>query len=209
MSDNPPIEYAFPDIRPWEKGDAPYIHVKESGKPGPTVMVASLTHGNEVSGAIVVNELLSRGLKPRQVLTVLALAGGQLVTKEQLAERLWGDTPPASWLATVESYVCVLRRALDPRGGRRTVIATGRGGYTLDLDVVDVDVHTGLDAARRVLRSDDADEADDTKQAAEACDDERGETAESRKAFGEKYGKNANDRNAFGKCVSQNADDDD
>ena len=66
MSENPPIEYAFPDIRPWEKGEAPYIHVKESGKPGPTVMVAALTHGNEVSGAIVVDALLSAGLKPRK-----------------------------------------------------------------------------------------------------------------------------------------------
>ena len=66
MSDNPPIEYDFPDIRPWELGDAPYIHVRESGKPGPTVMVASLTHGNEVSGAIVVDELLGRGLRPRR-----------------------------------------------------------------------------------------------------------------------------------------------
>ena len=66
MSDNPPIEFAFPEIRPWEKGDAPYIHVRESGKPGPTVMVAALTHGNEVSGAIVVDALLGSGLKPRK-----------------------------------------------------------------------------------------------------------------------------------------------
>jgi predicted deacylase len=66
MSENPPIEYAFPELRPWEKGDAPYIHVKESGKPGPTVMVAALTHGNEVSGAVVVDALLTRGLKPRK-----------------------------------------------------------------------------------------------------------------------------------------------
>jgi predicted deacylase len=66
MSDTPPIEYDFPDIRRWEKGDAPYIHVQDSGKPGPTVMVAALTHGNEVSGAIVVDELLGRGLKSRK-----------------------------------------------------------------------------------------------------------------------------------------------
>ena len=66
MSDNPPIEYDFPDIRRWEQGDAPYIHVQESGKPGPTVMLAALTHGNEVSGAIVVDELLGRGLKPHK-----------------------------------------------------------------------------------------------------------------------------------------------
>ena len=66
MSDSPPIEFAFPELRRWEKGAAPYIHVLESGTPGPTVMVASLTHGNEVSGAVVVDALLSVGLKPRR-----------------------------------------------------------------------------------------------------------------------------------------------
>ena len=66
MSDNPPIEFAFPELRRWEKGAAPYIHVLERGKPGPAVMVAALTHGNEVSGAVVVDALLAAGLKPRQ-----------------------------------------------------------------------------------------------------------------------------------------------
>ena len=66
MSDLPPIEFAFPDLRKWEKGAAPYVHVLESGRAGPTVMVASLTHGNEVSGAVVVDALLSAGLKPRR-----------------------------------------------------------------------------------------------------------------------------------------------
>jgi predicted deacylase len=65
MTDTPPIEYAFPDLRRWEKGAAPYIHVLESDKPGPTVMVAALTHGNEVSGAVAVDGLLAAGLKPR------------------------------------------------------------------------------------------------------------------------------------------------
>ena len=32
MSDNPPIEFAFPELRKWEKGAAPYVHVFESGK---------------------------------------------------------------------------------------------------------------------------------------------------------------------------------
>jgi predicted deacylase len=65
MSESPPIEFKFPELHKWEKGAAPYIHVFESGKPGPTVMVAALTHGNEVSGAVVVDELLARGLRPR------------------------------------------------------------------------------------------------------------------------------------------------
>ena len=66
MSENPPIEFAFPELRRWEKGDAPYIHVAESGKPGPTVMVAALTHGNEVSGAVVVDALLGSGPQAAQ-----------------------------------------------------------------------------------------------------------------------------------------------
>jgi len=71
MSDNPPIEFAFPELRKWEKGAAPYIHVLESGKPGPTVMVAALTHGNEVSGAVVVDALLEKGLRPRRGTLIL------------------------------------------------------------------------------------------------------------------------------------------
>src|SRR5260370_6678506 len=66
ISENPPIEFAFPELRKWEKGAAPYSHVLQSGKPGPTVMVASLTHGNEVSGAVVVDTLLDKGLRPRK-----------------------------------------------------------------------------------------------------------------------------------------------
>src|SRR5438132_13255926 len=66
MSENPPIEFDFPELRKWERGAAPYVHVFESGKSGPAVMVASLTHGNEVSGAVVVDSLLEKGLRPRK-----------------------------------------------------------------------------------------------------------------------------------------------
>jgi predicted deacylase len=66
MSENPPIEFAFPELRKWERGAAPYVHVLESDHAGPTVMVAALTHGNEVSGAVVVDALLAKGLKPRK-----------------------------------------------------------------------------------------------------------------------------------------------
>lgn len=71
MSATPPIEFAFPDLRQWEKGTAPYIHVLESGAPGPAVMVASLTHGNEVSGAVVVDALLTAMVKPRKGTLIL------------------------------------------------------------------------------------------------------------------------------------------
>jgi predicted deacylase len=75
MADTTPIEFAFPDLKPWEQGGpAPYVHVRDSGKPGPTVMVNALTHGNEVSGAIVVDGLLSQGLRPRMGKLILSFA---------------------------------------------------------------------------------------------------------------------------------------
>ena len=72
MSDHPPIEFEFPELRKWEKGAAPYIHVFESGKAGPAVMVTALTHGNEVSGAVVVDALLEKGVRPRNGTLILA-----------------------------------------------------------------------------------------------------------------------------------------
>jgi predicted deacylase len=75
MAETTPIEFAFPDLRPWEHGGgAPYVHVRDSGKPGPTVMVNALTHGNEVSGAIVVDGLLRQGLRPRSGKLILSFA---------------------------------------------------------------------------------------------------------------------------------------
>ena len=67
MSDLPPIEFAFPELRRWEKGAAPYIHVLESGKPGPVVMVAALTHGNEPCGTGVAMWMIERWMIERRL----------------------------------------------------------------------------------------------------------------------------------------------
>jgi predicted deacylase len=110
MSELPPIEYKFPELRRWEKGDAPYIHVLGSGNPGPTVMLMALTHGNEVSGAIVVDALLERGLKPRQGTLILAFSNIEAFHSFDPAKpfksrmidedinRVWGrlDQPPTT-----------------------------------------------------------------------------------------------------------------
>ena len=60
-----PMEVAFPDIRRWQRGTAgvDYVHAFDSGVPGPHVMIMALTHGNEVSGAIAVDQLLRARLK--------------------------------------------------------------------------------------------------------------------------------------------------
>jgi DNA-binding SARP family transcriptional activator len=89
------------------------------------------------------NRLVASGLggsKPRQLLEMLALDLGTPIAKDLLAERLWDGRPPASYIATVESYVCSLRRRLGLVGGRRGPLATTHHGYLLDPEHVRVDV---------------------------------------------------------------------
>lgn len=79
------------------------------------------------------------GVKPRHILALLALRGA--IHKAELSELLWDGSPPASHLATVESYVSLLRHRLDPAATvRNSVITTSNGGYALIADQVRVDV---------------------------------------------------------------------
>ena len=80
------------------------------------------------------------GGKPREILEILAVAGGAPVAKDRLAELLWDGTPPKSWVATLESYISVLRRRLGCAPGRNSEIATTMNGYRLDLTRVQVDL---------------------------------------------------------------------
>jgi DNA-binding SARP family transcriptional activator/pimeloyl-ACP methyl ester carboxylesterase len=89
------------------------------------------------------------GVKPKQLLEVLLLARGRLVSKDRIAELLWGDALPQRVAATVETYVSVLRRRLDVRPGLgRRVLATEPGGYRLVAEEFDVD----LDRYESLLR---------------------------------------------------------
>lgn len=80
------------------------------------------------------------GIKPRRLLQMLALEPGTPRSKDVLAEQLWEGRPPNSWLATIESYVCVLRRRLGVGGGRTSALATTSSGYVLDPARAEVDV---------------------------------------------------------------------
>lgn len=73
---NHPIELAPPDIAPLRHGNAgvDYVHVIDSGRAGPTVMVQALTHGNEFCGAIAAAGLLQSGLRPVAGRLVVAFA---------------------------------------------------------------------------------------------------------------------------------------
>ncbi|MGA8211402.1 MAG: bacterial transcriptional activator domain-containing protein [Nocardioidaceae bacterium] len=88
------------------------------------------------------------GIKPRQIFEMLAVSLGTPVPKERLAEQLWDGAPPRTYLATLESYVSLMRRRLGCGRGRSSAIATTSSGYLLDPALVDVD----LDHFRRLVQ---------------------------------------------------------
>lgn len=61
-----PMEVSPPDISAYREGNTgiPYAFRFDSGIPGPHVTLCAIVHGNEVSGAIVLDEMLRTGLRP-------------------------------------------------------------------------------------------------------------------------------------------------
>ncbi|UXM93610.1 response regulator [Paenarthrobacter sp. JL.01a] len=80
------------------------------------------------------------GPKPRQVLEILLLNFGIAVSKARLMDLLWEGNQPAVALPTLESYVSVLRRHLQPGTGRSGPIRTVTGGHAIDTTMVDLDL---------------------------------------------------------------------
>ena len=90
------------------------------------------------------------GTKPRHVLLALLLHRGAPVSKDKLVSLLWGGSPPSCAKATLEAYVCVLRKKLQPgQTVRASLITTVAGCYAIDMGRVDLDVarYEGLIAA--------------------------------------------------------------
>lgn len=76
MTEFPTIELTPPDIRAFRLGNTgvDYVHVLDSGQPGPTVMVQALTHGNEFCGALALEHLLAEAVQPQRGRLILAFA---------------------------------------------------------------------------------------------------------------------------------------
>lgn len=76
--------------------------------------------------------------KQRCVLAVLLMEAGQVVPVTTLIDRVWGHSPPDSALNVLYGYVARLRRALGTEGVQ---LRRRSGGYLLDVDRGQVDVH--------------------------------------------------------------------
>jgi predicted deacylase len=57
-----------PDLWRWRKSATgiAHVHERDSGLPGPEVLVTALVHGNEFSGAIVLDAFLACGIRPKR-----------------------------------------------------------------------------------------------------------------------------------------------
>jgi DNA-binding SARP family transcriptional activator/Tfp pilus assembly protein PilF len=79
----------------------------------------------------------------RAVLGVLALAGGQPLSRAELVETLWADDPPSSAANMIQTYLKQLRQLLEPdrrTRARSTILPMVGDGYALRLPPDDVDV---------------------------------------------------------------------
>lgn len=98
-----------------------------------------------------------RGVKPRQILELLALHR-RPVSKEEMIEALWGRRVPVDPVAALESYVSVLRSVLQPGVHRNdSLIATVPGGYVLvrERATVDIDRFDEIVRSLPMLSADD------------------------------------------------------
>jgi len=100
-----PVEISPPDISPYRTGNTgvDYVHVLDSGRPGPNVMVQALTHGNEYCGAIAVDFLFKQAVKPVTGKLTLAFANFAAFARfdfndpdrsryiDEDYNRVWGD----------------------------------------------------------------------------------------------------------------------
>jgi DNA-binding SARP family transcriptional activator len=106
--------------------------------------------------------------KPRQILALLALEVGRMVTVPRLMEELWGVDPPRSAQTTLQTYILQLRKRIAaalPEDGpvrAKDVLVTRPGGYLLDIGPEEMDVH-GFErlaaAGRRALELGDRESA--------------------------------------------------
>ncbi|HEY7143137.1 MAG TPA: BTAD domain-containing putative transcriptional regulator [Streptosporangiaceae bacterium] len=78
----------------------------------------------------------------RALLARLGMQPGQLATRSELIDALWGEAPPASAANSVHHYVAALRGVLEPGRGHRApgrVLTAASSGYLLRLDPGQVD----------------------------------------------------------------------
>jgi predicted deacylase len=92
VTEHYPVEIQPPDITGYRQGNTgvDYVHAIDSARPGPTVMLQALTHGNEFCGAHALDYVLREKIRPTTGKLILAFANVEAY------ERFDFDDPDAS-----------------------------------------------------------------------------------------------------------------
>jgi DNA-binding SARP family transcriptional activator/tetratricopeptide (TPR) repeat protein len=108
------------------------------------------------------------GAKPRTLLTALLLDPGRVVPAERLVEAVWGESPPPTARAVLQTYVASLRRSFES-AGMAGLIVSHRVGYLAEVlpDAIDRNVfERHVAEGRRTAREERFQEAGDSFRAA-------------------------------------------
>jgi len=136
MSEHHPIQISPPDIAPWRDGGTgvDYVQVLDSGQPGPDVLVQALTHGNEICGAIALDELLREQVTPLRGRLTLVFANVAAFARfdaddpdrsryiDEDYNRVWAD-----------EVLCGPRDSVELRRARELRPFVDRADFLLDL----------------------------------------------------------------------------
>jgi predicted ATPase/DNA-binding SARP family transcriptional activator len=114
-----------------------------------------------ILGSLVVldergEEVALKGARLRTLLGLLIVRAGHVVAADQIAEALWGDSPPSESTGALHNQISRLRAALKVAGA--DCIETRPPGYTLQVDLASIDAFKFEDAARAGRALLDADE---------------------------------------------------
>src|SRR5438132_14076415 len=77
------------------------------------------------------------GPKQRALLAILLLYANQVVSRDRLSEELWSERPPGTAGPSLDHQVSRLRKTLGPSA----LLATRSGGYVLQVEPEQIDVH--------------------------------------------------------------------
>src|SRR6202522_3280073 len=103
-----------------------------------------------LSASLGTRTITPNAAKQREVLALLALNAGRIVTVSTVIEELWGDHPPRSSATPLQTYIFHLRYSLAVDMPRERVatelLRTRHSGYQLEC-------HTDVDEFRRLARA--------------------------------------------------------
>lgn len=125
-----------------------------------------------VLGEVTVGGSSFAGRQNRLLFAYLVAEHGRSVRRDELADALWGDAPPATWEKALTVIASKVRASLAEAGVPSSALTSAHGCYRLELPAgtwIDILVAANaVDEAETMLRADDLETAKERAGAAES-----------------------------------------